>query len=120
TELFAPDVIPSEARDPRRRGSLADARDDNGRSILAPLTAADVHSISAPVDASNLTNFDIGQPTHAFDADKIDGPIIIRLSRKGEKAWMLFTSEAVEIPVGTLVIADNSKILGIAGVIGCV
>jgi len=88
--------------------------------VIAPLTAADVHSINAPVDASNLTNFDIGQPTHAFDADRIDGPIIIRESRKGEKAWMLFTAEAVEIPEGTLVIADNSKILGIAGVIGCV
>jgi len=88
--------------------------------VLAPLTAADVHSISASVDASNLTNFDIGQPTHAFDADTIDGPITIRTSRQGEKAWMLFTSEAVEIPEGTLVIADDSKILGIAGVIGCV
>ncbi len=88
--------------------------------VLAPLIAADVHSISAPVDASNLANFDIGQPTHAFDADTIDGPITIRLSRKGEKAWMLFTAEAVEIPEGTLVIADDSKILGIAGVIGCV
>ena len=88
--------------------------------LLAPVLAADAHSISAPVDASNLTNFDIGQPTHAFDADTIDGPIIIRTSRKGEKAWMLFTPEAVEIPEETLVIADNSKILGIAGVIGCV
>ena len=97
--------------------------DDKGvlpTEVLAPLIAADVHSISAPVDASNLTNFDLGQPTHAFDADTIDGPITIRLSRKGEKAWMLFTPEAVEIPEGTLVIADDSKILGIAGVIGCV
>ncbi|HEV3485398.1 MAG TPA: phenylalanine--tRNA ligase subunit beta, partial [Vicinamibacterales bacterium] len=89
-------------------------------NVLAPLTAADIHSISAPVDASNLTNYDIGQPTHAFDADTIDGAIVIRLSRKGEKAWMLFTPEPVEIPEGTMVIADDVKILGIAGVIGCV
>lgn len=88
--------------------------------VLAPLLATGVHSINAPVDASNLANFDIGQPTHAFDADTIDGPITIRTSRRGEKAWMLFTEEAVEIPEGTLVIADDSKILGIAGVIGCV
>ncbi|HEX6085591.1 MAG TPA: phenylalanine--tRNA ligase subunit beta [Thermoanaerobaculia bacterium] len=103
TELFRGDaegVLPSE--------------------VLAPLIAADVHSINAPVDASNLTNFDVGQPTHAFDADAIAGPITIRTSRKGEKAWMLFTAEAVEIPEGTLVIADDEKILGIAGVIGCV
>jgi phenylalanyl-tRNA synthetase beta chain len=87
--------------------------------VLAPLTAADLHSVLPAVDISNLTNFDIGQPTHAFDADKIDGPITIRLSRKGERAWMLFTPGAVEIPEGTLIIADDSKILGIAGVIGC-
>jgi phenylalanyl-tRNA synthetase beta chain len=88
--------------------------------VIAPLLAADENTISAPVDASNLTNFDIGQPSHAYDADTIDGPITIRLSRAGEKAWMLFTPAPVEIPEGTLVIADDSKILGIAGVIGCV
>jgi phenylalanyl-tRNA synthetase beta chain len=88
--------------------------------VILPLTAAGIHSISPSVDASNLANLEIGQPTHAFDADTIDGPIIIRTSRKGEKAWMLFTPEAVEIPEGTMVIADASKILGIAGVIGCV
>lgn len=87
--------------------------------VLKPLIATGVHSISEAVDASNLTNFDIGQPTHAFDADKIDGPITIRLSRAGEKALLLFTTEHVDVPEGTLVIADDSKILGIAGVIGC-
>jgi len=88
--------------------------------VILPLTAADIHSISSSVDASNLANLEIGQPTHAFDADTIDGPITIRTSRKGETAWMLFTEGPVEIPEGTLVIADDSKILGIAGVIGCV
>jgi phenylalanyl-tRNA synthetase beta chain len=87
--------------------------------VMAPLTAADIHSVLPAVDISNLTNFDIGQPTHAFDADTIDGTITIRLSRKGERAWMLFTPGPVEIPEGTMVIADDSKILGIAGVIGC-
>jgi phenylalanyl-tRNA synthetase beta chain len=84
------------------------------------MLAADIHSTLPAVDASNLTNLELGQPTHAFDADTIDGPIIVRTSRKGETAWLLFTPEPVDIPEGTLVIADNSKILGIAGVIGCV
>jgi len=87
--------------------------------LLRPLAVA-AQPINDPIDASNLTNFDIGQPTHAFDADTIDGPITIRTSRKREMAWMLFTPGLIEIPEGTLVIADNSKILGIAGVIGCV
>lgn len=126
TELFAPAVIPSASEGAgRAAGTTSDPPAASDRrtlpsEVLLPLTAADIHSISASVDASNLTNLDIGQPTHAFDADTIDGPIIVRTSRKGEKAWMLFTAEAVEIPEGTLVIADNSKILGIAGVIGCV
>jgi len=90
------------------------------REVLAPMLAGDIHSTLPPVDASNLTNLDLGQPTHAFDADTIRGAVTVRLSRAGEQAWMLFTEKPVEIPEGTLVIADDEKILGIAGVIGCV
>jgi phenylalanyl-tRNA synthetase beta chain len=89
-------------------------------NILAPMLAADMHSTLAPVDASNVTNLDIGQPTHAFDAETISGAVTIRTSRPGERAWLLFTPEPVDLPEGTLVIADDAKILGIAGVIGCV
>lgn len=102
TELFAPDHPASLPED-----------------VLAPMLAGDTHSTLPPVDASNLTNLDLGQPTHAFDADTIVGPVTVRTSRPGEKAWMLFAEAAVEIPEGTLVIADDEKILGIAGVIGC-
>jgi phenylalanyl-tRNA synthetase beta chain len=86
---------------------------------LRPLLAAGLESVSPPVDATNLANLELGQPTHAFDADRIDGAIVIRPSRPGERAWPLFTAEPREIPAGTLVIADRSKILAIAGVIGC-
>lgn len=86
---------------------------------LAPILAAEQSPISAPVDATNLSNLEFGQPTHAFDADKIDGPIRIRDSRAGERAWPLFAPEPVELPEGTLIIADDAKVLGIAGVIGC-
>jgi phenylalanyl-tRNA synthetase beta chain len=86
---------------------------------LLPLVAADIHPVSAPVDATNLSNVELGQPTHAFDADTIVGGIAVRLSRRGERAWPLFTSEPREIPEGLLVIADDEKILAIAGVIGC-
>ena len=73
----------------------------------------------AVVDATNLANLELGQPTHAFDADRISGPIHVRLSLPGELAWPLFAAKAIELPAGTLVIADSDKILGIAGVIGC-
>ena len=120
TELFAPDS--GRARPPgapHEEDGAVGAR-ALPADLLAPMLAADMHSTLPAVDASNLTNLDLGQPTHAFDADTIDGPITVRVSRPGERAWMLFTPEPVEVPAGTLVIADDSKILGIAGVIGCV
>ncbi|MFT5682068.1 MAG: phenylalanyl-tRNA synthetase beta chain [Myxococcota bacterium] len=87
--------------------------------VLAPLEAAGIHSLTAPVDATNLSNIELGQPTHAFDADKIVGGITVRLSRPGERAWLLFTEEPQVLPEGMLVIADEEKILAVAGVIGC-
>ena len=86
---------------------------------LAPLTAAEIHSVSAPVDATNIANIEFGQPTHCFDADTIVGPICIRLAQAGEMAWPLFSEGRVPVPEGAVVIADDEKILAIAGVIGC-
>ncbi len=87
--------------------------------ILAPLIAADIHSLGAPIDATNLSNMELGQPTHVFDADTIQGTIRIRLTGEGEKAWPLFFEEKITLPSGVMVIADDEKILAIAGVIGC-
>ena len=94
-------------------------KQDLSQTDLEPLDASGIHSLSAPVDATNLSNLEIGQPTHVFDADKVVGCISIRVSSVGEKAWLLFEEEAREIPSGTIVIADDEKILAIAGVIGC-
>lgn len=86
---------------------------------LAVLDAAEMASVSPPVDATNVANLELGQPTHAFDADTIVGPITLRSSVEGEVAWPLFQPGPVPVPVGTLVVADDVKILAIAGVIGC-
>lgn len=87
--------------------------------VLAALEAAEIKSLLPPVDATNLSNLELGQPTHVFDADKVVGGIVVRLSRAGERAWPLFTEGHLDLPEGTLVIADDEKILAIAGVIGC-
>jgi phenylalanyl-tRNA synthetase beta chain len=83
------------------------------------LNAAGLLTGNAAIDVTNLVNLELGQPSHAFDRARIQGGITIRLSRAGEKAWLLFTPEPRELPVGTLVIADDVKVLAIAGVIGC-
>ncbi|HXK16168.1 MAG TPA: phenylalanine--tRNA ligase subunit beta, partial [Polyangiaceae bacterium] len=83
------------------------------------LNAAGLLTGNAAIDVTNLVNLELGQPSHAFDRARIQGGITIRLSRPGEKAWLLFTPEPRELPAGTLVIADDVKVLAIAGVIGC-
>ncbi len=73
--------------------------------------------ISNAVDASNFTLLGMGHPTHAFDLDKIDGAIVVRLARKGEKLRLLDGTERTLEP-DDLVIADESKALSLAGVMG--
>jgi phenylalanyl-tRNA synthetase beta chain len=90
-----------------------------GKDADELLTAAGLLTGNAAIDVTNLVNLEIGQPSHAFDRARIQGGITIRLSKAGEKAWLLFTPEPRELPPGTLVIADDTKVLAIAGVIGC-
>jgi phenylalanyl-tRNA synthetase beta chain len=73
--------------------------------------------ISNAVDASNFAWLAMGQPTHAFDLDKIEGGIVVRRARKGEK---LKTLDGVErtLDPEDLIVADHVKPLGLAGVMG--
>ncbi|WP_058188071.1 phenylalanine--tRNA ligase subunit beta [Terracidiphilus gabretensis] len=73
--------------------------------------------ISSAVDATNFAWLLMGQPTHAFDLDKIEGGIVVRRARKGEK---LKTLDGVErmLEAEDLIVADHVKPLGLAGVMG--
>jgi phenylalanyl-tRNA synthetase beta chain len=73
--------------------------------------------ISNAVDASNFVLQGMGHPTHAFDLDKLDGGIIVRLARQGERLKLLDGSEHT-LEADDLVIADHVKALGLAGVMG--
>lgn len=73
--------------------------------------------ISNAVDATNFAWLAMGQPTHAFDLDKIEGGIIVRRARKGEKLKTLDGIERTLDP-DDLVVADHVKALGLAGVMG--
>ncbi len=73
--------------------------------------------ISNAVDATNYTMLAMGQPTHAFDLDKLEGGIIVRRARKGERLKLLDGTERV-LDEDDLVVADERKALGLAGVMG--
>jgi phenylalanyl-tRNA synthetase beta chain len=73
--------------------------------------------ISNAVDASNFAWLAMGQPTHAFDLDKIEGGIVVRRARKGERLKTLDGVERVLDPED-LIVADHVKPLGLAGVMG--
>ncbi len=74
-------------------------------------------SINNIVDATNFILLDTGQPTHAFDASKIDGGIVVRDAKENEKIITLSGEEKVLQPEN-VVIADYVGALGIAGVKG--
>ena len=69
------------------------------------------------VDATNFTLLGMGHPTHAFDLDKVEGGIVVRLARRGEQLKLLDgTTRTLE--ADDLVVADERKALGLAGVMG--
>ena len=80
------------------------------------LRRSGVRSLGPAVDVTNYVLLELGQPMHAFDLSKIDGDIVVRMGRD-EKVKLLDDSEVV-VDTQTLVIADNSKALAMAGIMG--
>ncbi len=82
------------------------------------LATAGTRSINNVVDITNLVLWEMGQPLHAFDYEKLsDKTIIIRRAKKGEKIKALDGIE-YKLSENNLVIADGKKPVAIAGVMG--
>ena len=73
--------------------------------------------ISGPVDATNFGWLAMGQPTHVFDLDTLEGGIVVRRAKAGERLRLLDGSEHT-LTADDLVIADEKKALSLAGVMG--
>ncbi|MGB2466179.1 MAG: phenylalanine--tRNA ligase subunit beta, partial [Porticoccaceae bacterium] len=80
------------------------------------LRRSGVRSLGPAVDVTNYVLLELGQPMHAFDLAKIDGEIVVRMG-ENEKLKLLDESEVV-VDTETLVIADKSKALAMAGIMG--
>jgi phenylalanyl-tRNA synthetase beta chain len=88
-----------------------------GAEVATYFALLEQKKISNAVDATNFAWLAMGQPTHVFDLDKIDGGIIVRRARKGERLKTLDGVERV-LDADDLVVADHKKAVGLAGVMG--
>jgi phenylalanyl-tRNA synthetase beta chain len=85
--------------------------------MVARLKLAGMRSISLIVDITNYVMLELGQPLHAYDADKLQGGITVRRANAGETIKTLDGQERKLHPED-LVIADDAGAIGIAGVMG--
>ncbi|WUS96089.1 phenylalanine--tRNA ligase subunit beta [Streptomyces sp. NBC_00708] len=81
------------------------------------LQKAGMRPISLAVDVTNYVMLELGQPLHAYDRTRIDGPIGVRRAEQGEKLTTLDGAVRV-LDSGDLVITDNRGPIGLAGVMG--
>lgn len=75
-----------------------------------------IRSINNIVDVTNLVMLELGQPMHAFDADKIQGKKIRVGTVKGKKKISLLDDTEIEAPEGSLFIKDTKEPIALAGI----
>ncbi|ELY4155939.1 phenylalanine--tRNA ligase subunit beta [Cronobacter turicensis] len=132
--LNAPDIAPVAATINDTLPIQVDAADAcprylgrvvKGIDVTAPtplwmrekLRRCGIRSIDAVVDVTNYVLLELGQPMHAFDLDRIDGGIVVRMAKEGETLTLLDGNEAT-LNADTLVIADHNKALAMGGIFG--
>jgi phenylalanyl-tRNA synthetase beta chain len=81
------------------------------------LKSAGQRPISALVDITNYVMLDLGRPAHAYDLEELDGAVVARRARDGEKVLALNEKEYVLDPSMT-VIADEAQVHDIGGIMG--
>jgi phenylalanyl-tRNA synthetase beta chain len=76
-----------------------------------------LRSLSAVVDVTNYVMLEIGKPIHAFDLDTLDGGIQVRYATEGEQLELL-DGQTITLSNDATVIADASKAVAFAGIMG--
>ncbi|MEM5528749.1 phenylalanine--tRNA ligase subunit beta [Gammaproteobacteria bacterium AS21] len=81
------------------------------------LRRSGIRSIDPVVDVTNYVLLELGQPLHAFDLDQLSGDIVVRKAHSEEPLTLLDGNE-ITLNTDTLVIADNSGAIALAGIFG--
>lgn len=81
------------------------------------LRRSGLRAIHPVVDVTNYVMLELGQPLHAYDMAKLQGPVRPRYAKAGEKVRLLDERE-VELNTDTVVITDDSGPIGMAGIMG--
>jgi len=105
---------------PRFCGRLIDGIDPAAPSppwMVQRLARSGIRSISAVVDITNYVMLELGQPLHAYDDRLLDGSIVVRFAREGEKLTLL-NEQVLDLTSDLLLVADEKKPLGLAGIMG--
>ena len=85
--------------------------------LRAKIESVGIRSINNIVDISNFVMLELGQPSHAFDADKLKGSINVRFARDGEK-FLALDGKTYSLKPDSCVVADQERVIGIGGVMG--
>jgi phenylalanyl-tRNA synthetase beta chain len=81
------------------------------------LRRSGIRSLGPLVDVTNYVLLELGQPLHAFDADKLAGKIHVRWAKPSEPLALL-NGQTIQLNEQALVIADDQQALALAGIMG--
>ncbi len=112
--------VEDPSRCPRYIGRLikgVDVAAETPLWMVERLRRGGIRAIDPVVDVTNYVMLELGQPLHAFDRANLQGAVIVRLAREGERL-VLLDGQEVRLDAATLVIADERGPLAIAGVMG--
>ena len=119
-----PDVFPVKIYDERSCSRYASRIIRNiDISLSTPfwiqnkLRLSGIRSVDLVVDITNYVMLELGQPMHAFDLSKLEGGIVVRMAIENESLKLLDGSDII-MTADTLVIADQSKVIAMAGIMG--
>jgi phenylalanyl-tRNA synthetase beta chain len=85
--------------------------------LSSRLSAAGIRPINNVVDVTNYVMLETGKPLHAYDLGQVEGGIEVRMAENGEELVAL-DGKSYTLNRSHLVIADQQKVIGLAGVMG--